>query len=942
MKPIPQLGGTLPHVQRKSRTPLIPQSSSTSCSPLGDGSEVVPPQRTGDVTVPPLSPSPRVRTPQYPAVPVAVSPIVQYPEPPFTRASYSNLYPSLQLRPKANYAKSSQAKSRKPLIIPAYAQVKEILDATGSPLNDQTNYSADGSARSSGGIPVSLQSGSSGTNSQVSPTGIVLEPIPRRPGWEHDRPGELNGSSTPKGLHGGGGSSDQGQSSSESPSSDSQRFHQHTPFESSKANCPNRWYNAYSDRVTFYINRLTPTCFLPPQTIRWCRNASDERAAQEGMRFVEEVGQFVVDWVQSHCILYEGSRANESLICDDWQYEYFMQMFGWLRLSEEVGRWLRRFTHAGVWIAKKNAKSPTLAATGLYMFVGDGEQGQHCYSVAKDGKQALIAHTHAIEMVNNSPKLASEIRHRKTDNALIHRKSKSTYVLVAGDNKRAAESTEGFNGSLFVDETHVVDQQHMDRLKRAGISRDEPVHVEMSTAGNNADGYGYNRYQYGQRVSALASPNDYNPHFLFIDYSTDQSVTIDKLRDRDFVERIAPLCNPAMGRIIKKYEFLADYQDSLKSDTELRNFAMYRLNLWLNYNAVWIELADWLRCAESPIRDMKIELDVSPTNRTDNIPSDYLSAQFPNPNSYDAQPDPLASGVRPSAQSPSSQNATTDSESINSFVSDSLNSGVHATSPYRPHINQFQYTLSDLAEYPCVGGLDMSIVKDMTALTLIFAVPDDILGVRPYTWTWHWLPELTALSYQGKVDLWSPKLAPFITLLKQPTIDFEVVATKLEWVRSNLDFRCLGYDVFNSVPLINCLINDYGWDELSILKVPQQLRVMGPITKLVERWIVRHEIHHPNNELLNWQFQHTTLEDDKHGNYKVVKPHKDDYRKVDGVVSMLIASIVLTLPELGLWSRDSGSILLYERKPKADGGVQEIGTTKSYNEKGEWEPALRH
>lgn len=706
---------------------------------------------------------------------------------------------------------------------------------------------------------------------------------------------------------------------------------------------PDRWKTLFGNKADFYIAKLTPMCCLPKQTIRWIRNAVDERAAQEGMRYQEKVGQFVVDWVQENCILYEGAMANTPLICDDWQYEYFMQLFGWLRYSDEIGYWIRRFTHAGVWIAKKNAKTPTLAATGLFAFVGDGEQGQHCYSVARDGKQAKIAHTHVMEMVRNSPKLSRACKIKLTDFVVNHRKTKSTYSIVCADN---AKSTEGYNGSLFVDETHVVDQQHMDRLKRAGISRIEPLHVEMSTAGNNADGYGFNRYQYGLRIARMESDDDYNPHFLFMDFSIDQAITADKLRDRPFIESIAGLCNPSMGRIIRREEFLTDYHDSLQSETELRKFAMYRLNLWLSDLAIWIQLADWNRCAESPIRDEKIELDISPNNRTDQ-PFSKHEPEFPD---YDQQ--------HPGHQSTANQepfsnfSPESDYDDSDSELTDDVEvpvPPVHtggyggrvdtiggSTDIGRPSIDDFQYTLEDLAEYPCVGGLDMSLIKDMTALSLIFAVPDEVLGVRPYTWTFHWLPETTATAYQRYVDFKSPNLAPWVHLLKQPTIDYEIIATKLEWVRSNFDFRGLGYDVYNSVPLVQCLLNEYGWDELSIIKVPQMMRVMGPITKLMERWIIRHEIHHPNNKLLNWQFQHASLEYDKLGNYKVIKPQKDDYRKVDGIVSLLIAGVVFTLPELGLWSGDTGSILLYERKAPEDGRPVQIATKKHFNPEGEW------
>lgn len=614
------------------------------------------------------------------------------------------------------------------------------------------------------------------------------------------------------------------------------------------AKTPKRWHRLYDEVVNFYIAKMTPTCCLPKSTIRWCRNSSDERAAQEGMRFNEDQGQWVIDWTQRHCILYEGSAANTPLICDDWQFEYYMQLFGWQRFSQEISErrgyeaWVRRFTEAGIWIAKKNAKSPTLAATGLFMFVGEGEQGQHCYSVAKDGGQALISHTHVMEMVRNSPNFSDPkspmfCKIKMTDYSIHHRASKSTYTIVHASNTRTAKAREGLNGSKFVDEVHVVDREQMDRVKRSGISREEPLSVEMSTAGNTPDGYGYERYEYGQKVSNPQRDEDYNPRFLFIDFSINQKATLSQLRDEGFVRSIAPICNPTLGRILYQDEFMADWKDSLPSDTELRKFAMYRLNLWLKDSASWVELTDWLNCAISPLQ-----------------------------------------------------------EEIKN------NEG-----------EERQYTLEDLKDYPCVAGLDMSIRKDMASLCLIFCVPDDHLGVRPYTWHWHWLPKETARAYSGKIDFACEDFKEFINLIPERTITYERVALKLEWIRANFDLRWLGYDIFNAVPVMRMLIAEYGWDENIVLKVPQTMRVMGPITKEVESWIVTHTVHHANNLLLNWQFQHVALDNDKHGNYHVVKPESNDYRKVDGIVSMLIAAVALTA-DFNLWTRDAGGILLYDRK----------------------------
>jgi phage terminase large subunit-like protein len=219
--------------------------------------------------------------------------------------------------------------------------------------------------------------------------------------------------------------------------------------------------------------------------------------------------------------------------------------------------------------------------------------------------------------------------------------------------------------------------------------------------------------------------------------------------------------------------------------------------------------------------------------------------------------------------------------------------------------------------YPCVGGLDLSKTLDMTAFSLIFAVPDDAIGVRPYTWTWHWLPKPTAEKYTRFVDFFNPEwtkeeTGPFLHLINQRTINYETVARRLEWVKENFDLRAVGYDTYNSSDICRHLMVDYGWPESMLVQVPQNMKYMGPITKEMERWIVRGEVHHPNNLLLNWQIQHVALDTDRLGNYRIMKPSKDDYRKVDGLVSLLIAGATLC-SDPNLWTPDAGSILLYDR-----------------------------
>lgn len=325
-------------------------------------------------------------------------------------------------------------------------------------------------------------------------------------------------------------------------------------------------------------------------TRNWIRNRSDELAIEAGYRFDEPRGVFVCDWIEEYCHLYEGEFAGQKLKLQPWQRDFVIRLFGWVKKSEKWGRDVRRFRRASVWVPKKNGKSPTLAAIGLYLLCGDGEQGQKIYSVAKDGKQALISHTHAMEMVRRSPQLSAECTIHKTTSQITHEPTRSFYRIVAGDNPN---SQEGLNGSVMVDETHVVDDRLMRILKGAGISRSEPIQLEVSTAGKNPDGYGKHQFDYGQQVQR-GEVTDHG--FFFESYSAPQEIEDTEL-DRNYLE-IGKKANPSWGVTIDPEEFETEYKTSRKSLASFSDFKMYRLNIWQRSSNPWIRMSDWERCTQ--------------------------------------------------------------------------------------------------------------------------------------------------------------------------------------------------------------------------------------------------------------------------------------------------------------------------------------------------------
>ncbi len=329
-------------------------------------------------------------------------------------------------------------------------------------------------------------------------------------------------------------------------------------------------------------------------TKRWIWNASDERAARNGCKFDEERGHHFVDICAKKFRLWEGEYAGEPFLCVDWQYACLMRVFGWIKYSPMYDRWVRRFTRASVWVPKKNKKSPTGAAVGLYLMAYDGEPGQHVFSGAKDGRQALIVHRHALAMVQSSDELSADCTINKSTSKILHRPTGSTYEILAGDN---IASQEGLNGSVIIDETHVVDRRLALVLEDMGASRSEPLQFEISTAGNDPQSYGRVQYEFGKQVEADTVEAE---HFFFKSYEAPQDATDEQLNNEDVWRDANPAwydATGAIGQTINPDEFRAAYKKANRSLTDWAAFKQRRLNIWQQSANPWIRLSDWQECA---------------------------------------------------------------------------------------------------------------------------------------------------------------------------------------------------------------------------------------------------------------------------------------------------------------------------------------------------------
>ena len=574
------------------------------------------------------------------------------------------------------------------------------------------------------------------------------------------------------------------------------------------------------DRPSFYINNLPLLSRLPPETKRWLRDATDERAAIEyGCRFQESKGQYVVDWIEGNCTLYEGENAGELMSVDDWQYELYMQ-WGWLYFSKEwalkTGQesrgWVRRFRKISGWVPKKNAKSPTLAAAGLYTLMADGERGQKCFSVAKDVNQALVSHSHALEFVRQSPAFQQYCKINATTSEITDLRTKSKYSIRSGSTASNRDRNEGLNGSLFIDETHVVDEQQMSILGRAGISRRQFLLLQLSTAGSNTAGYGYKECLAGRaNIKSAEEGLPFNFRMKHLEFAVDPEVSMEDLRDPTKIEGFIRQANPTLGRIVMHDEIIQDWRESVPTDTKLGTFAMYRLNKWDSSGGSYIAGSDWAKCYRRfSFKEMKQFPCVVGGDFSRRRDMTCVMLMFAVPTVMSLPVDPF--------------------DELTEYEDREINvPHIHpyfflperAVEQYKRHIN-----LEDYASRGLLTITKGATVRAQTIAALINRI-DSQFDLRKV----------------GSDSYYSADIA-----------------------------QCLAGDYSWNVE----------GDDSKLALISQTCSSIGPAVEQLMNLVLNQEIVHNNNALMNWQLGNIRIVEDSNGNRRFEKPTADSPQKIDG------------------------------------------------------------
>lgn len=283
----------------------------------------------------------------------------------------------------------------------------------------------------------------------------------------------------------------------------------------------------------------------------------------------------VIEFIENFCKHSKGKMGGKPVILELWEKALLAAIFGFIDIEGN-----RQYREAVLIVGKKNGKSLISSCVGLYLLVGDGEQGPEVYSVATMKDQAKIVWGESKRMVNKSPVLKKRIK--TLIGEMITDFNDGVFKPLASN----VDTLDGKNThGILMDEFHQWKNGKplYDIMADGVIAREQPLNFMTSTAGTIREDIYDLKYDEVERVI--------NGYFDEKGYKDDRLIAFVYELDsrKEWTNPKAwKKANPGLGTI-KNLKALAAKVEKAKSNSMLvKNLVCKEFNIRETSSETWL------------------------------------------------------------------------------------------------------------------------------------------------------------------------------------------------------------------------------------------------------------------------------------------------------------------------------------------------------------------
>lgn len=181
----------------------------------------------------------------------------------------------------------------------------------------------------------------------------------------------------------------------------------------------------------------------------------------------------------------------------------------------------------------------------------------------------------------------------------------------------------------------------------------------------------------------------------------------------------------------------------------------------------------------------------------------------------------------------------------------------------------------------CVLACDVGAVKDLTAISAVFPLPDNQFAIK----SWGWLPEGALKTRDATNTALYRSFAKegSLTITPGMATDLDTIINFFDKLRQQYSVKGVVFDRWQSLSLANHCTKQ----ALDVYNFPQTNSYFNAPAIELEKLVNNKHVLHDGNALLRWQIGHTYLERDGKGYVKPVTNRPEN--KKDNLIAVLMA-----------------------------------------------------